>query len=314
MLTDRLGLPAAGRGAVRPRRRALGRQGPARSCEGARRSRCPCGSSTWPETPPSSACWAATSSPRAWSASGRAAPSIPPIATPLADEAAEILALDAEASAWEETLALRARPAADPGGRGDRPRPGGDGRLRRPASRRTWSATRPASPSWRPRRPQRCRLDAADVVTVRRAALVHDLGRVAVPVRIWQKPGPLTPDDWERVQAARVPHRARPHPLAVPGGARAGRQRPPRASRRLGLPPRIGRRGAHAARAPARRRRRLPRDDRAAAAPRRHCSPGAGRRDPRPRRPAPDGWTPTPSPRCSRRPGSGSRESSGRPG
>jgi HD-GYP domain-containing protein (c-di-GMP phosphodiesterase class II) len=37
-------------------------------------------------------------------------------------------------------------------------------------------------------------------VRVRRGALVHDLGRVAVPVRIWQKPAPLTPDDWERVR------------------------------------------------------------------------------------------------------------------
>ena len=35
---------------------------------------------------------------------------------------------------------------------------------------------------------------------IRRGALVHDLGRVAVPVRIWQKAGPLTPDDWERVR------------------------------------------------------------------------------------------------------------------
>jgi DNA-binding CsgD family transcriptional regulator len=29
---------------------------------------------------------------------------------------------------------------------------------------------------------------------------VHDLGRVAVPVRIWQKTAPLTADDWERVR------------------------------------------------------------------------------------------------------------------
>ncbi|MGH9224136.1 MAG: HD domain-containing phosphohydrolase [Acidimicrobiales bacterium] len=47
---------------------------------------------------------------------------------------------------------------------------------------------------------QRCRLDSSDVVSIRRAALIHDIGRVAVPVRIWQKPGPLTPDDWERVR------------------------------------------------------------------------------------------------------------------
>jgi len=41
---------------------------------------------------------------------------------------------------------------------------------------------------------------AADMVHVRRAALVHDIGRVAVPVAIWNKPGPLTPDEWERVR------------------------------------------------------------------------------------------------------------------
>ncbi|MFN2489210.1 MAG: HD-GYP domain-containing protein [Actinomycetota bacterium] len=33
-----------------------------------------------------------------------------------------------------------------------------------------------------------------------RAGLVHDLGRVAVHPRIWQKPGPLTADEWEQVR------------------------------------------------------------------------------------------------------------------
>ena len=37
-------------------------------------------------------------------------------------------------------------------------------------------------------------------MTIRRAALVHDLGRVAVPVRIWEKNDPLTMDDWEQVR------------------------------------------------------------------------------------------------------------------
>jgi len=39
-----------------------------------------------------------------------------------------------------------------------------------------------------------------DAVLVRRCALVHDVGRVAVPSPIWEKPGPLTPDEWERVR------------------------------------------------------------------------------------------------------------------
>jgi HD-GYP domain-containing protein (c-di-GMP phosphodiesterase class II) len=43
-------------------------------------------------------------------------------------------------------------------------------------------------------------LPAADVATTVQAGLVHDVGRVAVPVRIWNKAGPLTTDDWERVR------------------------------------------------------------------------------------------------------------------
>jgi HD-GYP domain-containing protein (c-di-GMP phosphodiesterase class II)/DNA-binding CsgD family transcriptional regulator len=42
--------------------------------------------------------------------------------------------------------------------------------------------------------------DSADTLTVHRAALVHDLGRAAVPVRIWSKTGSLTLDDWERIR------------------------------------------------------------------------------------------------------------------
>jgi HD-GYP domain-containing protein (c-di-GMP phosphodiesterase class II) len=36
--------------------------------------------------------------------------------------------------------------------------------------------------------------------TVRLAALLHDLGRVAVSTGIWEKPGPLTPLEWEAVR------------------------------------------------------------------------------------------------------------------
>ena len=43
-------------------------------------------------------------------------------------------------------------------------------------------------------------LDPEQVVAVRRTALVHDLGRVAVPMRIWEKNDPLTVDDWEQVR------------------------------------------------------------------------------------------------------------------
>jgi HD-GYP domain-containing protein (c-di-GMP phosphodiesterase class II) len=47
---------------------------------------------------------------------------------------------------------------------------------------------------------ERCRLDEAAAIAVRRAALVHDLGRVAVGARTWQKSQPLTADEWEQVR------------------------------------------------------------------------------------------------------------------
>ena len=46
----------------------------------------------------------------------------------------------------------------------------------------------------------RCRLEPAQQVMLRRAALVHDLGRTAVNPATWQKPGPLTADEWEQVR------------------------------------------------------------------------------------------------------------------
>jgi DNA-binding CsgD family transcriptional regulator len=43
-------------------------------------------------------------------------------------------------------------------------------------------------------------LDADEVVTLRLAGLVHDLGRVGVPGGVWGRAGPLTVDGWERVR------------------------------------------------------------------------------------------------------------------
>jgi HD-GYP domain-containing protein (c-di-GMP phosphodiesterase class II) len=39
-----------------------------------------------------------------------------------------------------------------------------------------------------------------EVAEVRRAAFLHDLGRAAVPNGTWERPGPLTSSDWERVR------------------------------------------------------------------------------------------------------------------
>jgi HD-GYP domain-containing protein (c-di-GMP phosphodiesterase class II) len=43
-------------------------------------------------------------------------------------------------------------------------------------------------------------LPARDVRLLRHAALVHDIGRVTVPLRVWAKPGPLSRDERERVR------------------------------------------------------------------------------------------------------------------
>jgi len=123
----------------------------------------------------------------------------PAIATRLADEAAEILALDEDSSAWDETLACEPTPRltlegeaidralAAMGDFADLASPYLVGHSGGVAGLATAAAVR-------------CGLEASDLVTIRRGALVHDVGRVAVPVRIWQKSGPLTPDDWERVR------------------------------------------------------------------------------------------------------------------
>lgn len=47
---------------------------------------------------------------------------------------------------------------------------------------------------------QVCDLSADQVARVRRAGLVHDLGRVAVHPAVWQKEGGLNVDDWEQVR------------------------------------------------------------------------------------------------------------------
>lgn len=123
----------------------------------------------------------------------------PAIAERLADEAPEILALDADASAWEETLAREPSPRLTLDGEAiDRALAamGNFADLASPYlvghSAGVAGLASAAGP--------RCRLAAADLVTLRRAALVHDVGRVSVPVRIWEKAAPLTADEWERVR------------------------------------------------------------------------------------------------------------------
>jgi HD-GYP domain-containing protein (c-di-GMP phosphodiesterase class II)/DNA-binding CsgD family transcriptional regulator len=60
-----------------------------------------------------------------------------------------------------------------------------------------------------------CGLPEREVIDVRHAALVHDLGRVGVPNGIWEHPGPLSEAAWERVRlhayySERMLHRSGP--------------------------------------------------------------------------------------------------------
>ena len=73
---------------------------------------------------------------------------------------------------------------------------------------------------------------------LRRAALLHDVGKLAISNRILDKPGPLTDAEFAPIRehpviTARILER-------VPGfgHARAARRRPPRAPRRRRLPAR----------------------------------------------------------------------------
>jgi HD-GYP domain-containing protein (c-di-GMP phosphodiesterase class II) len=123
----------------------------------------------------------------------------PEVAACLTDDATRILALDEHGSVWDETLACEPQPPLLLEGEAlDRALAamGNFADLMSPylTGHSTGVADLAAEAA------RRCRLDDAGVLAVRRAALVHDLGRVAVDVRVWQKPGPLTADEREQVR------------------------------------------------------------------------------------------------------------------
>ncbi|GAC1363048.1 MAG: HD domain-containing protein [Ktedonobacteraceae bacterium] len=47
---------------------------------------------------------------------------------------------------------------------------------------------------------RRCGLPEVEVTAIRRAGYLHDLGRIGVSNTIWDKPGPLSDTEWERVR------------------------------------------------------------------------------------------------------------------
>jgi HD-GYP domain-containing protein (c-di-GMP phosphodiesterase class II) len=147
----------------------------------------------------------------------------PAVARVLASEARQIMTLDPDASAWDEALATE---------------PGPDLRLSGDQIERALAAIGEFTDLLSPylvghsrgvadlasEAARRCRLPASEVTAVRRAALVHDVGRVAVPAHIWQKTTRLTADEWERVRLhayytervlSRSPYLAALVPIAV---------------------------------------------------------------------------------------------------
>jgi HD-GYP domain-containing protein (c-di-GMP phosphodiesterase class II) len=123
----------------------------------------------------------------------------PEIAACLVEGADEILALDRAGSAWEETLACEPKPVRRlEGGAVDRALAaiGDFADLISPyLSGHSVGVAELATAAAR-----RCRVDEAEVATIRRAGLVHDVGRVAVHPGVWQKPQPLTADESEQVR------------------------------------------------------------------------------------------------------------------
>jgi HD-GYP domain-containing protein (c-di-GMP phosphodiesterase class II) len=123
----------------------------------------------------------------------------PAVATLLADDAGELLSFDDDASAWDEVLAREPRPhlfLADDGIDRALAAMGDFADLLSPylVGHSTGVADLATAAA------RRCGLAAGDVTAVRRAAFVHDLGRVAVSARIWRKAGPLTADEREQVR------------------------------------------------------------------------------------------------------------------
>jgi HD-GYP domain-containing protein (c-di-GMP phosphodiesterase class II) len=123
----------------------------------------------------------------------------PEVAACLTAHAGEILALEEHGSAWDETLASEPsaprmlsgaaldRALAAVGNFADLISPYLAGHSAGVAEVAVGAA-------------RRCGIDPAGTTTLRRAALVHDVGRVAIGARVWQKPAPLNADESEEVR------------------------------------------------------------------------------------------------------------------
>ena len=123
----------------------------------------------------------------------------PEVAACLVEGSAAILAFDDGGSAWDETLAVEPSPPLMLGGDALDRGLAAMGRFADLISPyfagHSVGVAELASEA-----AGRCRIDAVGATAIRRAGLVHDLGRVAVHAWVWQKPGPLSADELEHVR------------------------------------------------------------------------------------------------------------------
>jgi HD-GYP domain-containing protein (c-di-GMP phosphodiesterase class II) len=123
----------------------------------------------------------------------------PAIAALLADEAREILTLDGNTSVWDAVVAREPSPRLTLQGEDIDRALAAMGDFADLAS--PYLVGHSAGVADLVSRAARgCHFSVNDLVATRRAAFVHDVGRVAIPANIWQQPAQLSADDWERVR------------------------------------------------------------------------------------------------------------------
>ena len=165
----------------------------------ATRSRSRCASCRPPETPPFIGCSLARNGRRRWSSARAGAAFDPGVSRLLVEDAEEVLAFEPGSSLWEPSLASEPRPVLTIAGDEIDRALGALGDFADLASSyfvgHSAAVSRLAGLA-----AQEAGFPEQEIVKVRRVGLVQDVGRVAVPTRIWNQAGPLDVDAWEQVR------------------------------------------------------------------------------------------------------------------
>ena len=178
--------------------------------------------------------------PREWMSERRGRAYDPAVVDAFERVGADVLAELDGGDEWEAALAAEPEPVSHRRAGQARRRARRIRRLRRPQvalDPRPFAEGRPLAEE----AGRHAGLDDAACDGLRRAGLVHDLGRVAVENGIWDKPGPLTTSEWERVRL----HPYYTERILARCGSLASARRAgvvaPRAGRRVRVPPRARR-------------------------------------------------------------------------